>query len=271
MTYFIRTALFAVVGMGLAAGQTATRPEFEVASVKASKRPKEAGTTNVTPQGINYSGVSLRMILAEAYSVKWPSMSSPDSRIRAMLDEGTYDIVAKADHAVPKDRLMLMLQSLLAERFKLALHIESKVEPVYKLVIAKEGVKLRESSVPGDPGVNGIPSGAGLDCRNMTMSLFSRYLTSRMGRVVLDQTGLTGQYDFVLKIGGLPSIEEARNAVAPNASPDVVKSTVAAILNDWSLSSIFSDIQQQLGLRLEADRAPVDNLVVDHVEKPSEN
>jgi uncharacterized protein (TIGR03435 family) len=271
MTHFIKKALLAAAGMALVFGQTTPRPAFDVASVKLSKRPKEAGVTNVNPQGINYVGVSLRMTLAEAYNVKWPSMSSPDGRIREMLDEGTYDIAAKTDHPVPKDQLMLMLQTLLADRFKLTLHIESKVEPVYRLVVAKDGPKLKESAAGGELSVNGVPTGAGLDVHNMTMSVFSRYLTSRMGRVVVDQTGLEGQYDFVLKVGGLPSLDEARAAVSPNASPDAAKTAMSAALNDWSSSSVFADIQKQLGLKLEADKAPVDNLVVDHVEKPSEN
>jgi uncharacterized protein (TIGR03435 family) len=167
---------------------------------------------------------------------------------------------------------MLMLQSLLADRFKLALHIESRVEAVYKLGLAKDGPKLQESAVGGgEPSVNGVPTGAGLDCHNITMPVFSRYLTGRMGRVVVDQTGLTGSYDFVLKVGGLPSLEEAKATVSANTSPDAMKIAMVAVLNDWSSSSIFSDIQKQLGLRLDADKAPVDNLVIDHVEKPSEN
>jgi uncharacterized protein (TIGR03435 family) len=270
MKHFIKKALLAATGMALALGQSTTRPAFDVASVKLSKRPKEAGITSVTPQGINYVGASLRMILAEAYNVKWPSMSSPDARIREMLDEGTYDIIAKADHAVPKEQLMLMLQTLLADRFKLTLHIESRVEPVYKLIVAKDGPKLQESAAGGELNVSGVPGG-GLDCRNITMSLLSRYLTSRIGRVVVDQTGLKGQYDFILKVGGLPTLDEARAAVSPNVSPDGAKVAMVAILNDWSSSSVFTDIQKQLGLKLESDKAPVDNLVVDHVEKPSEN
>jgi len=252
-------------------GQTAVRPAFDAASVKLSKRPREAGGTGVNQQGINYVGASLRMILSEAYNVKWPSMSSPDARIRAMLDEGTYDIVAKAYRPVSKEQLMLMLQTLLADRFKLALHLESKVEPVYRLIVGKDGPKLQESVGDGELNVSGVPDGAGLNCRNITMSDLSRYLTSRMGRVVLDQTGLKGHYDFILRVGGLPTLEEARAAVSSTASPDATKVAMVAILNDWSTSSIFADIQKQLGLKLESDKAPVDNLVIDHVEKPSEN
>jgi uncharacterized protein (TIGR03435 family) len=266
----IMLAILLAVGP-IVVAQTITRPAFDVASVKLSKRPKEAGITNVTPQGINYLGASLRMILAEAYNVKWPSISGSDARTREMLDDGTYDIIAKADRAVPKEQLMLMLQTLLADRFKLTLHTESKVEPVYKLLVAKDGPKLQESAVGGDFSVGPVPNGAGLDCHNMTMPVLSRYLTGRMGRVVVDQTGLKGQYDFTLKISGLPSLDEAKAAVSPNAPPDATKVAISAMLNDWSSSSIFTDIQKQLGLKLDADRAPVDNLVVDHVEKPSEN
>lgn len=268
---FSKKALLATAGMALVFGQTTPRPAFDVASVKLNKGPSGPRTTSVNPQGISYVRDSLRVILSEAYGVKYASISSPDARFRDMLDQGTYDILAKADHPAPKEQLMLMLQTLLADRFKLTLHTESKVEPVYKLVVAKDGPKLKESATKGDVGVSGIPTGAGLDVHNMTMFVFSGYLTGRMGRVVLDQTGLKGQYDFILRIGGLPSIDEARDAVSPNASPDAAKTAIAAAVNDWASSSIFTDIQRELGLKLEADKAPVDNLVIDHVEKPSEN
>lgn len=107
-------------------------------------------------------------------------------------------------------------------------------------------------------------------CANSTMSAFSAYLTLRMGRVVFDQTGLKGSYDFSLQIEGIPSFDDLRNAMS-NGDPASAKRTIGAAMNDWTTSSVFSDIQKQLGLKLEADKAPVDNLVVERLEKPSEN
>jgi len=260
--------IVAVVGP-VVVGQNTVRPAFDVASVKSSTRPREAGSTAVNPQGIDYNGATLRMILAEAYGVKWTSISSPDARISEMLDQGTYSIVAKADHPVPKEQLMLMLQTLLADRFKVTLHRESKVEPVYKLAVAKNGPKLQASAAAGDPIGQLIVDG-GIDVRNMTMPVFCRRLTGFMGRVVLDQTGLNGQYDFKLRIK-IEGLDQSKDALASSSNPDTAKVAVFAALNDWTSSSIFTDIQTQLGLKLEAGKAPVDNLVVDHVEPPSEN
>lgn len=210
------------------------------------------------------------MLISEAYDVTRSRISSPDPRVMELLDAGTYDIVAKADHEVPKAELMRMLQTLLADRFKLVLHHEAKVEPVYKLMVGKNGPKLHESVGEGEPEFAFGRTG-GAVCRNMTMLEFSRNLTGRMGRVVLDQTGLKGRYDFTLELDRTPGSKEIQEALASSPDPAAAKRALGAAMNDWSASSIFSDIQSQLGLKLEADKGPVDGLVVDHVEKPSAN
>jgi bla regulator protein BlaR1 len=252
---------------------TVAAPAFEVASIRQidlSKAKRRWTPRRLSPNGIEYYASTLRTLISDAYHVKEISVSIHDSQSKDLLDRDRYDIAAKTDHEVPAQQLMLMLQTLLADRFKLALHRESKVEPVYKLVTAANGPKLQESASAGDPGC-ALGAEGGAVCHQMTMAAFSTYLTDRMGRVVLDQTGLKGSYDFVLRLEGTPGTNQIRETMSSSADPAAAKIAMAASIRDWSSTSIFTDIQKQLGLKLEADKAPVDNLVIDHVEKPSEN
>jgi len=149
-----------------------------------------------------------------------------------------------------------MLQVLFEERFKLAVHHESMTADVYKLVIAKGGPKLAESTTDAPASGSLIPGGYAI--KNNELWRFCAFLSGRMGRPVLDQTGLSGLYDFTLRLDTLEGLS--------NSDPDFKTK-----MSDWSTSSIFSDIQKQLGLQLVSSTAPVDYLVIDHVEKPSEN
>jgi uncharacterized protein (TIGR03435 family) len=249
---------------------SAPSPAFEVASVRPGQGGKSIQRERLSPVGIEYTSFNLRMLIAAAYNIKKHSISVSDPRTKEMLDRGTYDIAAKADREVPREQLMLMLRTLLADRFKLTLHRESRVEPVYKLVAAASGPKLRESAGAGEPGC-ALGAEGGAVCNKMTMAAFSNYLTDHMGRVVLDLTGLKGSYDFTLKLEGTPGYNQIRETMSSSPDPAAAKIAMAASIRDWSSSSIFTDIQKQLGLKLEADKAPVDNIVIDHVEKPSEN
>jgi uncharacterized protein (TIGR03435 family) len=244
-------------------------PAFEVASIRPGQE-KSRPTRRLNPTGIEYTGFTLRMLISEAYNVIGFSVSNADSRSRDLLDRGTFDIAAKTDHEVPKEQLMRMLQTLLTDRFKLTVHRESKADPVYRLVVAVNGPKLQKPAAEGEPGC-ALGGEGGAVCHNITMPAFSSYLTDRMGRVVLDQTGLKESYDFTLKLDGVPGLNQMREAMASGTDPGEAKRALAAGMRNWSSSSIFSDIQKQLGLKLEADKAAVDHLVIDHVEKPSEN
>jgi len=244
-------------------------PAFEVASIRAGKE-KSRPTRRLNPTGIEYTGFTLKMLISEAYNVIGFSVSNADSHSRDLLDRGTFDIVAKTDREVPKEQLMRMMQTLLADRFKLTVHRESKAEPVYKLVVAASGPKLQKTAAEGEPYC-ALSGEGGAVCRNMTMSAFSNFLTGSMGRVVLDETGLKEAYDFTLTLDGVPGLNQMREAMASGTDPGEAKRALAASMRNWASSSIFSDIQKQLGLKLEADRAAVDHLVIDHVERPSEN
>jgi uncharacterized protein (TIGR03435 family) len=163
-----------------------------------------------------------------------------------------------------------MLRALLAERFNLKLHQETKDLPVYELVIAQNGPKLQEAK-PGETYPNGIqgPSGratAGLikmgpgaiTGQGVPIGSLVRQLTQQLGRNVLDKTGLKGIYDFTLKW-------------SPDASQSPTGSQQGARSPESTESPIFTSIQDQLGLRLVPQQAPVEILVIDHAEQPAQN
>jgi uncharacterized protein (TIGR03435 family) len=243
--------------------QQPTPLAFDIASIKTVSG-KMAPTMKMSAFGVECV-CSVRSLIALAYSVQGRSISGSN-----LLDSALYEVVAKTDHEVSHEQLAQMLQTLLADRFKLAVRHDSKVEPVYTLTVAASGSKLKDSSADGTSGCE-MGANRTTKCSKTTMSSLSTYLTSRMGRVVLDHTGLTGSYDFTLQLEGIPSLDELRSAISSGGDPAAAKRSIGTAMNDWTTSSIFSDIQKQLGLKLDADKAPVDNLVVERLEKPSEN
>ncbi len=247
----------AVPGGPVLIGQAQSHAVFDVASIKANTTVNSPGWTRFDPAGVNIRRASLLAVIATAYRIH-VSLVSAEPRLQELL-ASRYDIVAKAEHEVSRDQLRTMLQTLLADRFRLALHRESKVQPVYKLVIAKGGSRLRKSKGPEARDQNcTLPKCMGFSDTDMWN--FAAVLTDRMGRPVLDLTGLRDTYDFTLRLGSVEGV--------PNDDPDL-KSKAGN--SDWTESSIFGDIEKQLGLKLESDRAPVETLVIDHVERPSEN
>ena len=230
-------------------------PAFDVASIRPNSGEGPSGS-RFDPTGVTIRSTRLLDLISMAYQMPYSRVTATNPLARDLL--GTrYDIVAKADHEVPKDQLLVMLQTLLAERFKLMLHHESKVQPVYKLIVAKNGPRIKESKSPYTPDQTcNFPQCTVFN--NTEMWVFAATLTGRMGRPVLDLTGLKGAYDFTLR---LDTLEEL------SSDDPALKSKVS----DWSSSSIFTDIQKQLGLELKADKAPVDSIVVDHAERPSAN
>jgi uncharacterized protein (TIGR03435 family) len=163
-----------------------------------------------------------------------------------------------------------MLQALLTDRFKLTLHRETKELPVYELIIANSGSKLQEAK-PGETYPNGIKDLSGrataglikmgpgaITGQGVPIASLARQLTQQLGRIVVDKTGLTGTYDFTIKWPPVAS-QAATGGQQGNPSPE------------GSESSIFTAIQDQLGLKLESQTAPVEVLVIDHAEQPTQN
>jgi len=226
---------------------------FEVASVKLHE-------TNTIPPGISTSGsrlnaeaANLRRLIMYAYGLRNYQISGTAPAVTDATPR--YDIVAKAEgDSVPtKDEFRQMLQLLLADRFKLKVHREPREMPVYALVVGKNGPKFKQSAAGASPDIHYAASGRNYEVTMLkaTMDdLLSAIENSLIDRPVVDKTGLTGTYD--IKMTYIPDIKANRD------TPD---------LSDISIFTAF----EQLGLKLEAQKAMVEILVVDHVEQPSVN
>lgn len=271
--------LFPALARAQSQNQTATPVaadyKYEVASIKPSKLTNTKWSPS--PDGLTASGVTLKWLITFAFRVPGDYALSGGP---TWLNSERFDVEAKMDpdvaEAVNKlsneDRNVVqqhMVQALLAERFGLVFHRETRDMQVYMLMIAKNGSKLHEAK-PGDTYPNGIklqngPGGAGVmmmrsgaggtfivTAQGVPLSSFIPQLSYNSGRPILDKTGLTGKYDF-----------ELTYALDQNAS--------AGATSDSTGSSIFTAIQEQLGLKLEPGKGPVEVVVIDRAEKPSGN
>ncbi len=248
----------------LHAQSPATAPlQFEVASSRPGNSEAKINDLELRPGG-RLTGVnqSLRSLITRAYGVRAFQITGGPS----WLDSAKFDIEAKREGNPTREQMTGMLQSLLADRFQLRVHSETKELPIYALLVAKNGPKLEPSHsdgcteptagvplpAPGQPpiricGAFNLQPGRITGLRT-TMSQFAAALARYpFSQTVVDKTGIDGTYEITLQW-----------------TPDE-----PAV--DRSGPSIFTAIQEQLGLRLESQKGPVETLVIDHVEKPSEN
>lgn len=239
-----------------ALGQSSTKvPEFEVADVRVNKSiGPDAGKFQFLPGGrIEVSGVTVKSIVMAAYDVQEDMIAGGPG----WIDSDRYDIVAQAPPGTPRGMLRLMLQPLLAERFKLAIHHEDKLMPVYVMVVAKGGPKLQKSEGGqqqcrwNDPGAGRVQR----ECHNMTMEELAAAMPGwgSAGTVdlpVVDLTGIKGAYDFQLEWS------------LPSGGGDASKADAAADPG----SSIF-DAMGKIGLQLEPRKYPMSAIVIDRVER----
>jgi uncharacterized protein (TIGR03435 family) len=225
-------------------------PSFEVATIKPADRNELKGNFRIGGHRIYIENQSVDSLLSVAYAIHQKQIvDSP-----AWLDT-RYDIVGQADvEGVPNlHQIQEMLQKLLASRFDLTFHREKRELSIYAITVTKGGPKLAKSS----NGSNGLPaqssSGSGgqqiRKFTNNSMSDFALGMQAFLDKPVVDETGLTGRYDFVLKW-----TPDELSTNDPNAPP-----------------GIFTAVQQQLGLKLEPTKGPTDVLVIGHVERPTEN
>lgn len=239
--------------LGSAAAQSISAPAaFDVASVKPSP-PIPTGPNRSMfvgmrsdPGRVTFSNVPMKNLIRTAYGF------DTNARIEGgpgWLDSEMYDVVGTFPPDTPSDRMPLMLQTLLAERCKLAVHHETRDQAVYAFVVAKDAPKLK-SHDPSNPG-NGNRSARGhLELHSITLTQLGNFLSRELGRVIVDATGLTGTYDIVLDWVPIDTPIDDPKANGP---------------------SLSTAVQEQLGIKLEPQRAPIDYLVIDHVEKPTEN
>jgi uncharacterized protein (TIGR03435 family) len=257
-----------------------TKPSaFEVASVK----PNNSGRFALMGGGIRpgdrvtFINMPLDALIREAYSDAYQTdhlVGGPD-----WMANDRFDISAKADAQVPADQLREMLRTLLADRFHLRVHAETRDEPIYALVFARSdhrlGPNLRPAATDcaairagaahsGDPDPCGIRTFANalrtgrMSVRGLRLDQFFGLLSRDAGRKVVNKTELTGVFDCDLSwtprtFIQAPFNQERFPSIDPNGP------------------SIFTAVQEQLGLKLESTKGPVDILVIDHVEQPSED
>jgi len=242
-----------------AATQNNDAPSFEVATVKPGNPADHNRMFGLRPGGSFFAiNVTVKELILFAYDIKDQQLSGGPS----WVDSATWEVVGKPEAAAKPDQTRLMLRTLLADRFKLVLRRESKELSVYNLVTGKNGPKMTGSKAGAD-GRRNIRIGRGqIEGQQVSMAALADMLSRLSGRPVLNQTGLAGTYD--LKLEWTPdSAESSMMAAGDNPAPPPPA--------DSTGPSLFAAIQEQLGLKLEAQRAPVDVFFVERLEKPSEN
>jgi bla regulator protein blaR1 len=240
-----------------ARAQSRPNPVYEVASIKPSQPGSRPSIRSVSGSGkLNATNATLKALIGFAYNVRDYQISGGPN----WLGSTGYDIVATPEHPVDPtpdniDYFRAMLRSLLTQRFKLTVSRQTKELPVYALVVAKDGPKFKEVEKWQKGADMRIRGGAGqMIAEKVTMALLAQTLSNIAGRSVVDQTGLTGYYDFKLEW-----------------TPDEIGQPAPVVLEPRDRPSIFTALQEQLGLKLDSQKGPVEILVIDHAEKASEN
>jgi uncharacterized protein (TIGR03435 family) len=223
--------------------QTQNAAAFEVASVKLSP-PNRTDSFLPVPGGaqFNTTGMPLMILIQFAYGLNANQISGPD-----WIKTQQYDIAAKTEGGavLTLEQTRPLLERLLVDRFKLVYHRETMEIKGFALVAAKSGTKLQASKAGAWKGANILRDG--IEVPSGSMKTLAALLTSSLKQPVADKTGITGDYEIKLSF-------------APAGA------------DDSTLPSIFTAVQEQLGLRLESQKVPVEMLVIDHVEKiPTEN
>jgi uncharacterized protein (TIGR03435 family) len=268
------------------AAATSSEYKYEVASIKAVQPGMTIRQTyQNTPHEFIASYISVQALIRNAYGLEDNQIFGAPS----WLDSDLYETHAKTSDSVAEkleklspdersDAYREMLKTLLAERFKLTIHRETKEIPIYELSIAKNGIKLQEAK-PGDTYANGImgangPRGAGavrtgteadghkfILAQAVPIPYLISVLTSELSSRVADRTGLTGKYDFTLRW----------TPESPGQMAEGSPVSGAAVSTDASGLPLFTAVQDELGLKLEPRKSRIDAIVIDHIERPSGN
>jgi uncharacterized protein (TIGR03435 family) len=219
---------------------------FEAVSIKPSHADDRGHDVDGDGSLTRMRNVTLKNCIRMAYGVPEPRILG----VPKLMEELRFDIDAKAAHPAEGPEYMAMIQSMLADRFQLSIHHESRTLSGYALTVTKSGIKAKPSESDGSSSHGGRGR---LDAKGNSMERLAIRLADLLGVTVVDATELQGKFDFSLKW-----------------TPDEMQANAPA--SDTSMGpSIFTALQEQLGLRLEARKVPTEVLVIDHAKPPSEN
>jgi uncharacterized protein (TIGR03435 family) len=246
--------------------QTAgTRPAFDVTSVKLRAGGAQFLAFRNDPGGIHLEG-PLSFFIRRAYRVQDYQLEGGPGWIQSE----NYVVEGKAATTPSQQRMESMLQALLEDRFGLKMHRVTKEGPVYSLLVARKGSKMKPwlegscvDAAPGKPLESGTtacgyrPGLGTVDAKGVSVAVLADFLSAIMGRPAVDKTGLSGRFDFHLEY----KIDQATAGFQAAADSNA----------DDNRATIFTALQEQLGLQLKSDTGPREYLVIDHAEKPSEN
>ena len=237
-------AFIVLASAAAAFGQTPS-PKFDVASIKMSQPGPPFDVIQAMLGGATRcTHVTVHTLIRWAYRLDDHQLQGGP----AWLESDRFDIVAKPESFATRGEVELMVQALLADRFKLSFHRDTKELAGYEIVVGKNGPKLQAADGDSKPRAE---TGMGfVTGKKMQIQFLAKALAHRLGCPVVDKTGLKSEFDY--KLEWTPE----RRAQNPNAEPAL---------------TVFTAIEEQLGLKLEARKFPVETLAIDHVEKPSEN
>ena len=258
-----KSALWAAAMLLLPASLTVgedkpARLTFDVASIKLAQPDEQNGGIKPLPGGNGYiaQNVPVKLMISLMYKVPMRQIQGgPD-----WLNSERYDVEAKADGPYSIDDLHTMYQNLLADRFYFKFHKEAREGNVYALTVDKAGLKMKENDGPQDMNIPITPGpGNKLIGKRVPMTYLCWFLGQQLqndARPVIDRTGLDKNYDFTLSF-------------APQLPPGVSKDDLPPELQE--LPSIFDAVRDQLGLKLDPTKGPIDYYVIDHIDKPTPN
>jgi uncharacterized protein (TIGR03435 family) len=258
MSFRQRLWAIAVVVVPIAFSQPSAAPKLEVASVKLlsetellRSKPDSGGA--ISGNRISVSAMSVAALVRTAYNVRVYQISGGPG----WIDNDRYDIAAKAegDGILTPDQARQLFQLVLADRFQLTFHRETRDLPIYQLVVVKNGPRLKVSDIAKfsmrfTPG----PSQSQLTVSRGTMQQLCVTLSSQVGAPVMDMTGLAGGFDFKLEF-----------------VPENLAADPSSLNSDAGGPSIFRAVEEQLGLKLKSSKGAVEVLVIDRVERPTDN
>ena len=255
-------------------------PKYDVASIKPNKSGEMKIMMMFKPNGVSMTGATTQMMLTQAFSVEDDRIVGAPSWVKS----DRFDVEAKVapEDASKLDKLkreqrFTMLQPLLEDRFNLKFHHETRELPVYELVLSKGGSKLQQSEpdIAGGDGARGkhttfIMGMGNIEGKGSSIDSLIHVLSQQLGRTIIDKTGLSGNFDYTLHF--TPENMPRQVGPGPGPGPDGGRAGGdAPPPPDTSGPDIFTAIQEQLGLKLISGKGPVDVIVIDHIDKPSEN